>query len=154
MSELSVQFRHRQRKEPDCRWMDLGGAAEMSGARGEIRTPDLLVRSQTLYPTELRAHAYLKRLPNGVKNSKFCAADGFLCIQIVRWHALTGPDKSPFLWSVSRWKSIPRAIRLARSSSTRSTGKLDSASTTRTWPRIMRITTMAKTGMRSRSLTS
>jgi DNA end-binding protein Ku len=28
-----------------------------SGARGEIRTPDLLVRSQTLYPTELRAHA-------------------------------------------------------------------------------------------------
>jgi hypothetical protein len=27
------------------------------GARGEIRTPDLLVRSQTLYPTELRAHA-------------------------------------------------------------------------------------------------
>jgi hypothetical protein len=28
-----------------------------NGARGEIRTPDLLVRSQTLYPTELRAHA-------------------------------------------------------------------------------------------------
>jgi hypothetical protein len=27
-----------------------------SGAPGEIRTPDLLVRSQTLYPTELRAH--------------------------------------------------------------------------------------------------
>ena len=27
------------------------------GARGEIRTPDLLVRSQTLYPTELRAQA-------------------------------------------------------------------------------------------------
>jgi hypothetical protein len=26
------------------------------GAPGEIRTPDLLVRSQTLYPTELRAH--------------------------------------------------------------------------------------------------
>ena len=25
------------------------------GAPGEIRTPDLLVRSQTLYPTELRA---------------------------------------------------------------------------------------------------
>jgi hypothetical protein len=28
-----------------------------NGAPGEIRTPDLLVRSQALYPTELRAHA-------------------------------------------------------------------------------------------------
>ena len=26
------------------------------GAPGEIRTPGLLIRSQTLYPTELRAH--------------------------------------------------------------------------------------------------
>ncbi len=26
------------------------------GAPGEIRTPDRLVRSQVLYPTELRAH--------------------------------------------------------------------------------------------------
>ena len=30
-----------------------------SGAPGETRTPDLLVRSQTLYPTELRARAML-----------------------------------------------------------------------------------------------
>src|SRR6202042_2796272 len=88
-----------------------------SGARGEIRTPDLLVRSQTLYPTELRAHAYLKRLPNGVKNSKFCGADGVFCIQMVRWHALIGPDKSLFRWSVSRSRSTPPATRLARSSS-------------------------------------
>ncbi len=29
------------------------------GAPGEIRTPDLLVRSQTLYPTGLRAHTIL-----------------------------------------------------------------------------------------------
>ena len=28
-----------------------------SGAPGGTRTPDLLVRSQTLYPTELRAHS-------------------------------------------------------------------------------------------------
>ena len=28
---------------------------EMSGAPGEIRTPDPLVRSQMLYPAELRA---------------------------------------------------------------------------------------------------
>jgi hypothetical protein len=28
----------------------------MDGAPGEIRTPDPLVRSQVLYPAELRAH--------------------------------------------------------------------------------------------------
>ena len=33
-----------------------GGLFICAGAPGEIRTPDLLVRSQTLYPTELRAH--------------------------------------------------------------------------------------------------
>ena len=35
---------------------------EVSGAPGVTRTPDLLVRSQTLYPTELRAHS-LNHLP-------------------------------------------------------------------------------------------
>ena len=30
------------------------------GAPGEIRTPDPLVRSQVLYPTELRAHICLQ----------------------------------------------------------------------------------------------
>ena len=29
---------------------------KICGAPGEIRTPDPLVRSQVLYPTELRAH--------------------------------------------------------------------------------------------------
>jgi hypothetical protein len=29
---------------------------EFNGAPGEIRTPDLLIRSQSLYPAELRAH--------------------------------------------------------------------------------------------------
>src|SRR5277367_4245448 len=29
-----------------------------NGAPGGIRTPDLLVRSQTLYPAELRAHSF------------------------------------------------------------------------------------------------
>ena len=28
----------------------------LDGAPGEIRTPDLLIRSQSLYPAELRAH--------------------------------------------------------------------------------------------------
>jgi hypothetical protein len=32
---------------------------EGSGAPGEIRTPDPLLRRQTLYPTELRAHPWL-----------------------------------------------------------------------------------------------
>ena len=31
-----------------------------TGAPGEIRTPDHLVRSQALYPTELRAHMLFK----------------------------------------------------------------------------------------------
>ena len=30
---------------------------KLNGAPGEIRTPDLLIRSQSLYPAELRAHA-------------------------------------------------------------------------------------------------
>ncbi|SPE18343.1 conserved hypothetical protein [Candidatus Sulfotelmatomonas gaucii] len=29
---------------------------KLYGAPGEIRTPDLLIRSQSLYPAELRAH--------------------------------------------------------------------------------------------------
>ena len=37
------------------------GHLGLSGAPGRIRTRDPLVRSQVLYPTELLAHAYLKR---------------------------------------------------------------------------------------------
>ncbi len=36
-------------------WAHSGPLNEVHGAPGEIRTPGLLVRSQTLYPTELRA---------------------------------------------------------------------------------------------------
>ncbi len=39
---------------------------EYIGAPGEIRTPDLLVRSQALYPTELRAHTSKHRQQNNV----------------------------------------------------------------------------------------
>jgi hypothetical protein len=35
------------------------GGEERNGAPGAIRTPDLLVRSQLLYPAELRAHIAL-----------------------------------------------------------------------------------------------
>ena len=34
----------------------LGGVFYQNGAPGKIRTPDPLVRSQVLYPTELQAH--------------------------------------------------------------------------------------------------
>ena len=43
-----------------------GSDPKRNGAPGEIRTPDLLVRSQALYPTELRART-------------FDLADGHLC---------------------------------------------------------------------------
>jgi hypothetical protein len=38
---------------------------EFNGAPGEIRTPDLLVRSQALYPTELRARGKPKSPAGG-----------------------------------------------------------------------------------------
>ena len=49
----------------------------LDGALEGIRTPDLLVRSQTLYPAELRAHEYDHRIviiklmvaPNGIEPS-------------------------------------------------------------------------------------
>jgi hypothetical protein len=41
-----------KKKGPD------GTLFNLTGAPGEIRTPDLLVRSQTLYPTELRARCF------------------------------------------------------------------------------------------------
>jgi hypothetical protein len=41
------------------------------GAPGEIRTPGLLVRSQTLYPAELRAH--ISRGANSYDDTNFRA---------------------------------------------------------------------------------
>jgi hypothetical protein len=43
-----------------CAFLNLGGNFK-SGAPEEIRTPGPLIRSQVLYPAELRAHA-LKKL--------------------------------------------------------------------------------------------
>ncbi len=37
-------------------YMRIKSSIHLSGAPGEIRTHDLLIRSQTLYPAELRAH--------------------------------------------------------------------------------------------------
>src|SRR5258707_1412196 len=41
---------------PFKKWLQVRDSREISGARGETRTPDTLLRRQTLYPTELRAH--------------------------------------------------------------------------------------------------
>lgn len=35
-----------------------GGRSYKTGAPGEIRTPDLMLRRHSLYPSELRAHSY------------------------------------------------------------------------------------------------
>src|ERR1700722_16340943 len=42
-------------------------AKRKSGAPGEIRTPDLLLRRQSLYPSELRAHSSLFSLHAGLR---------------------------------------------------------------------------------------
>lgn len=39
--------------------------------REKIRTPDLLVRSQTLYPAELRAHAVITRSQRNLVYNRF-----------------------------------------------------------------------------------
>jgi hypothetical protein len=44
--------------------MEIGKWWGKSGAPWVIRTPDLLVRSQTLYPAELRAHE--EKLPKKI----------------------------------------------------------------------------------------
>src|SRR5215471_12682916 len=46
---------------PFCNCLEV---IEKGGAPGGTRTPDLLVRSQTLYPTELRAHPWSTLLFN------------------------------------------------------------------------------------------
>ena len=50
-SELKYPLRNSKKPSPD-----LMSNKGLSYVREKIRTPDLLVRSQTLYPAELRAH--------------------------------------------------------------------------------------------------
>ena len=60
-----TENRGERRSHGSC--ISLSKCLGRNGARGEIRTPGLLVRSQTLYPTELRAHASLKDYQTGLK---------------------------------------------------------------------------------------
>src|ERR1700722_18327586 len=59
----------------------VGERSEGDGAPGEIRTPDLLLRRQSLYPSELRAPRdfSLHRLdqPLNAKNCAGCGLIGF-----------------------------------------------------------------------------
>jgi hypothetical protein len=61
---------------------------------GEIRTPDLLIRSQTLYPAELRAHVLAGE--EGIEPSH----DGVKVRCLTAWLL-------PNLWG-ERWESNPR----------------------------------------------
>ena len=49
--------------EPATLWSQTRCATKLryfpNGVPGETRTPNLLIRSQTLYPIELRAHKYM-----------------------------------------------------------------------------------------------
>src|SRR3990167_2593175 len=45
------------------------GVSLRNGAPGEIRTPDHLVRSQVLYPTELRAHTNIIYHPDSTHHN-------------------------------------------------------------------------------------
>ena len=87
----------------------LKGAVFIDGAPGEIRTPDLLVRSQTLYPTELRARDFglCRRVwvPGG-RAILPCAG------RQVNVGLLSGPQ--PFGGLGFRWRSRPGNRRVRR----------------------------------------
>ena len=61
VSEAGARSRN---PEPGFQAKDLG----MNGAPGEIRTPDLLLRRQSLYPSELRAHTNSFSLHAGLRS--------------------------------------------------------------------------------------
>ena len=67
---LNIQMVGKTGFEPATPWSQTKCSTKLShfpiyGALEGIRTPDLLVRSQTLYPAELQAQTYLlHKLPN------------------------------------------------------------------------------------------
>jgi hypothetical protein len=73
------------------------------GAPGMIRTPDLLIRSQTLYPTELRAHVVSDRL------GRLAEREGFEpSMQVLPTYSLSRGAPSaarPPLLDASRWRA-------------------------------------------------
>ena len=66
----SNPFRVQTKNKPDTHWV-----SGLFGALEGIRTPDLLVRSQTLYPAELPAHLFYRAL--SIIPSLFRLSSGF-----------------------------------------------------------------------------
>ena len=58
----------------------IGEVSEKNGAPGGIRTPNLLIRSQVLYPVELRAHRLQNDINQVIRLAKLgrTYAKGFL----------------------------------------------------------------------------
>ena len=50
-----------------CSTIELSRNTDINGALGEIQTPGLLIRSQTLYPAELRAQNYIMVEVSGIE---------------------------------------------------------------------------------------
>src|SRR5229473_3805858 len=74
-----------------------------SGAPGGTRTPDLLVRSQTLYPTELRARSTLFTI-NSL--SQFLLRFQSRAFPALRWSKLGSKRSSPMLPRVPRSRAV------------------------------------------------
>lgn len=70
----------------------------MIGGPGKIRTPDLLVRSQTLYPTELRARGSL--IGGGCPPARRGLYSGFVATKTSAAHPAADSGKGPLMASV------------------------------------------------------
>ena len=53
--------------KPFQKWLHVFDSREISGAPGETRTPGPLLRRQTLYPAELRAHGAIYFIIKGLE---------------------------------------------------------------------------------------
>ena len=78
-----------------------------NGAPGEIRTPDLTVRSRSLYPTELRAPSIFYYRVSGdqaVCSLKSCLRDPLCPL----WLLVSFADKRAFAAMSVSWKDFNR----------------------------------------------
>ena len=100
----SSELKHplRNSKKPSS---DLMSNKGLSYVREKIRTPDLLVRSQTLYPAELRAHiifvclSYLcTSATKLIIAQRFLSVNNFFQNFLNYFFKLWWPASLPFLW--------------------------------------------------------
>src|SRR6266513_1051757 len=69
-----------------------------ANAPGETRTPNLLIRSQMLYPIELRAPISSCLLPFAVRNRRGSAVERFLYMGGTRLELVTSSMSTKLLW--------------------------------------------------------